>query len=183
MAVAAQTDEILDAASFLERLGPDPERQELIGGRVVMMTGGTVAAAMLAARLVTLLNNRLRSGCMAFGDGSLVRIDGGNVLSPDVFVQCGPFDREAHQFDAPVVVAEILSPTTETDDRNRKWRLYRRLPSLRHYLLVSQDERRLEHYAKAGDIWRYEDLAGGERLVLDALGIEVPLDEVYEGIL
>lgn len=112
-----------------------------------------------------------------------MRIDDANVLSPDVFVQCGPFDREAHQFGAPVVVAEILPPMTEADDRNGKWRPYRRLPSLRHYLLVSQDERRIEHYAKVGDVWRYEDLAGGGRLVLDALGIEVPLNEVYEGIL
>ena len=67
MAIAAQAEEFIDAATFLDRLGPDAERQELIGGRVVMMTGGTARAFALTARLVALLDDRLPRGCTAFG--------------------------------------------------------------------------------------------------------------------
>jgi Uma2 family endonuclease len=120
---------------------------------------------------------------MAYGDGALVRIDERTLLSPDVFVDCSPFDPAPQWFEAPVVIAEVLSETTEIRDRTIKWRLYRRLASLRDYLLVSQVERRIEHYARAGDVWRYLDLVGDHDVLrIEALGVEVPLREIYEGI-
>jgi len=185
MAVAAETEPLLDASSFLAGLGPDAERQELIEGRVVMMVGGRRAAFALSARLVIALGNRFAGGpCMAYGDGALVRIDERTLLSPDVFVDCSPFDPTPQWFEAPVVIAAVLSETTEIRDRTVKWRLYRGLASLRHYLLVSQVERRIEHYAKAGEVWRYLDLVGDDDVLrIESLGIEFPLGEIYEGII
>jgi len=183
MAVAAESEPLLDADSFLARLGPDAERQELIEGRIVMMVGGRRAAFALSARLVIALGNRLAGGsCMAYGDGALVRINERSLLSPDVFVDCSPFDPAPQWFEAPVLVAEVLSEATEIRDRTIKWRLYRRLASLRHYLLVSQVERRIEHYAKAGYVWRYVDLIGDDVLRIETLGVDVPLGEIYDGI-
>lgn len=82
-----------------------------------------------------------------------------------------------------MLIAEVLSESTEKRDRDAKWRLYRRLPSLRHYLLVSQTERRIEHFAREGDVWRYEDLTGEGGLHFGALAVSLPVAAVYEGII
>lgn len=183
MADAAPAERLLDADAFLAQLVEDGPPQELIHGRIVMMTGGRRAAFHVGARLLTLLNMRLMGGpCTALGDNALIRIDDANLLSPDVFVDCSPFDPEPRFFEHPVLIAEVLSESTEARDRNEKWRLYRKLASLRHYLLVAQGERRIEHYARDGDVWRYEDLVGDADLRLDALDLTLPLAEVYAGI-
>lgn len=173
----------LDVETYLAQLGEDEPRQELIHGRIVMMTGGRRGAFALSSQLFMAIGTRLRGKpCRTYGDGALIRIDDANLLSPDVFVDCSPFDPEPRFFEAPVLVAEILSESTEARDRNEKWRLYRQLPSLRHYLLIAQAERRIEHYAREADVWRYEDLVGDAALRLNALDITLPLAEVYAGI-
>ncbi|HEX6144424.1 MAG TPA: Uma2 family endonuclease [Geminicoccaceae bacterium] len=183
MATALPADELLDADTYLSRLGEDEPRQELIHGRIVMMTGGRRANFALSAGLLIALGTRLAGKpCRPYGDGAFIRIDDANLLSPDVFVDCSPFDPEPRFFEAPVLIAEVLSESTEARDRGEKWRLYRRLPSLRHYLLVARSERRIEHYARDGDVWRYEDLTGDAGLRLEALAITLPLAEVYAGI-
>jgi Uma2 family endonuclease len=180
---ALSSVDLLDAETFLAQLGVDEPRQELVHGRIVMMTGGRREAFALSAQLLIAFGTRLQGKpCRPYGDGALIRIDDTNLLSPDVFVDCSPFDPEPRFFEAPVLVAEILSESTEARDRNEKWRLYRKLASLRHYLLVAQGERRIEHYAREADVWRYEDLIGDASLRLDALEIALPLAEVYAGI-
>ena len=183
MTDAALAEPLLDADAFLAQLVEDGPRQELIHGRIVMMTGGRRANFAVSAQLLVAVAMRLRgTPCRAFGDNALIRIDDANLLSPDVFVDCSPFDPEPRFFEHPVLIAEVLSDSTEMRDRNEKWRLYRKLASLRHYLLVARGERRIEHYARDGDVWRYEDLVGDADLRLGALDITLPLAEVYAGI-
>ena len=81
----------------------------------------------------------------------------------------------------PTLIAEVLSPSTEAYDRGRKFNHYRRIPSLREYLLVSQDEARVERYLRNNDgTWTLTEASGlAAKLHLPSLGIDLSLSEVY----
>jgi Uma2 family endonuclease len=112
-------------------------------------------------------------------------------LYPDLIVTCSLEDREAERIlRHPVVIIEILSPSSFDYDRRTKLKLYQRLPSLQHYVLVTQDycwveclTREPSGKAPTEDKWTlqaFELLT--DRLPLPAIGIEVPLAELYAGI-
>ena len=102
---------------------------------------------------------------------------------PDVTVVCGkrkvsPEDR--HALTNPVLVVEVLSDSTEADDRGAKWADYRRMPSLREYVLVSQKEPRIEVFRRKDDgHWDYFDVGAGETLDLTSVGARIAVDAVY----
>ena len=77
------------------------------------------------------------------------------------------------------MIVEDLSDSTEDSDRTEKFAAYRRLPSLREYVLVSQRERRVEVYRRDGRRWHLDEYGPGERLTLDSLAIELAVDEIY----
>jgi Uma2 family endonuclease len=79
----------------------------------------------------------------------------------------------------PVVIIEVLSPTTEGYDRGEKARNYRLLPSLREYVLVSQHEPLVEVWEPDGRSWRTREYVAGETIQLRSLGIELAVDELY----
>ncbi|MBV9774968.1 MAG: Uma2 family endonuclease, partial [Gemmatimonadetes bacterium] len=80
---------------------------------------------------------------------------------------------------------EVLSPSTEGDDRGRKWEQYRRLASLRDYLLVAQDEPRIERYTRQAEgLWLFSETSGlDEELRLESIGCTLALRDVYERVL
>jgi Uma2 family endonuclease len=82
----------------------------------------------------------------------------------------------------PVVVVEVLSPSTATTDRGGKLPDYRSVPSVQEILLVSSWERRVEHWRRTPDGWAVTERGGDAVLRLETLGIELPLDGVYEGV-
>lgn len=105
---------------------------------------------------------------------------------PDVLVVCGeprfPED-DGHSLLNPVLVVEVLSPTTERHERVFKLDQYRRIPSLRQVLLVSQDEPRVESYSPVETGWLLEVAADLEStLRLAAVEAELRLADVYDGI-
>ena len=80
----------------------------------------------------------------------------------------------------PVAVIEILSPSTERDDRGRKKFDYFATPSIRHYAIVEQDERRIDLYTRIETAWLDEVITGDAMLTLSAIGVEIPLDAIYD---
>ncbi|MCB9652161.1 MAG: Uma2 family endonuclease, partial [Deltaproteobacteria bacterium] len=101
----------------------------------------------------------------------------------DVAVGCGrlefgPRDRDA--LTNPISLVEVLSPSTESYDRGAKFAHYRRIPSLRDYVLVAQDERRVEVFHRTSDgTWAISDPVTAGTVALPGLGIELSVDEVY----
>jgi Uma2 family endonuclease len=172
-----------DVDDFLAWAEGRPERWQLVEGRLVMMAGASDAHGIIAQNLRTELQVRLRGGpCRPFDNDRLVRIGRRNGYFPDASVACrkqdGSFSRE------PVLVVEVLSPSTEKDDRGVKWRNYQRVAALQHYLLLAQDEPVAELWTRdpAGG-WRYTAVEGlGAVVVLDALAIELPLAALYEDV-
>lgn len=94
---------------------------------------------------------------------------------PDLLVRCGPGAARSYVTD-PLVVAEVLSPSTMDMDRVEKLRFYKRLPTLRHIVLVNQDQMRVEHYRRGDAGWEQETLTSpSDRLSLQAVAFETPL--------
>jgi Uma2 family endonuclease len=171
-----------DVADFLAWAETQRERHEFVRGRVVMMAGGSTAHNDIQVNLIAALRRVLRgTPCRPNGPDLLVRTDARTGRFPDASVSCGERGRD-HVAD-PVAVFEILSPSTEAEDRGPKRREYQGLPSLRHYVLLSQDAARAELFTRAERGWLIEDVEGLDaELPLDALGVSLPLAELYEGV-
>jgi Uma2 family endonuclease len=111
-----------------------------------------------------------------------------NYLVPDVVVACGGTQMEDGEHDTmlnPAVVIEILSPSTANYDRTEKWAMYRRIPTLRDYLLVSQNEPRVERYTRYGDqgLWLFGETAGLDASIdLESVGCVLRMAEIYERV-
>ena len=158
-----------------------PDRYEFIDGVVRLMTGGSNDHRTIMGNLFAWLRNRVRPrGCRAFVEGPKVLVDD-HSLYPDVSVVCGEVRPKDDCVTDAVLIAEVMSPSTEGYDRGAKWRLYRNLPSLRHYLLISQDGCAVDLYSREGDGWRplrFTDL--DQSLPLTALDLDLPLADLYE---
>ena len=105
---------------------------------------------------------------------------------PDVGVVCGEPRFEDDIFDTllnPVVVVEVLSPSTEAFDRGEKFAHYRHVTSLQEYVLVAQDQIRVEHYYRQERQWIFTDFEKhDEILLLPSIQCELPLQEIYERV-
>jgi Uma2 family endonuclease len=163
-------------------------RSEYIDGQIVAMTGASRAHNQLSVNLTVTIAPQLRATpCELYASDMRVKVaDTGLYTYPDIVVVCGdPELEDAHQDTLlnPTVIVEILSPSTEAYDRGEKFARYRRLRSLRTYLLVSPDRVRVEQFVRRADEWvlsTCED-ADGE-LTLPALGITLRMRELYDRV-
>lgn len=156
-------------------------RHEYDHGAVTAMTGGTLDHNDIAFNLRRELGERLRdAGCRAYSENAKVRGDAA-VFYPDVVVTCRPVDGRADEVADPVLIAEVMSDTTEAADRGRKWLQYKKLGSLQYYLLISQQEPRVEVFTRQGDLWMVSEASGLDGFVaLPFLNLTLALRIVYE---
>ena len=163
-------------------------KHEYLDGVVRAMAGGTIEHGRLAVRLARFLGDALaRKSCEAFSSDVKVRIEASNRTTyPDLAVVCGRLERSAADPEAianPAVIVEVLSDSTEAYDRGEKFRHYRRLPSLREYVLVSQREPLVEVWRRDGDAWRVHEHGPGGVVRLDACDAEISVDALYASAL
>ena len=176
------------AAEYLALERAAETKSELIGGEIVAMAGTSLTHADIASNILFALRQCLKGKpCKVVAADIRVQIDPqGTYVYPDVIVTCGKRlygDSHLDTLLNPTVIFEILSPSTEARDRGEKWKAYQRLGSLQDYLLVSQDQKRIEHYQRQGDLWVFTVYEGeGTEVSLASLGGNLPLAEVYEGI-
>lgn len=175
---------------FIAAAEATDERLEFVDGDVVSLAGTSWKHGILAQRIARMMGTGLRgAACEVVSQGTLVKAAfGDNTFLPDVAVACGPRLERVRGVDLllnPVVVVEVLSPSTERYDRTTKWDNYRGIPSVRDFLLVSQDAVRVEWFTRLGEnTWLFDDVTGPERTIsLGTLGVELSLAEVYEGVL
>jgi Uma2 family endonuclease len=119
------------------------------------------------------------SGCRPFTNDAKV-LAGGSVRYPDITVTCTPFGGKDDIVPDPILVIEVISPTTEREDRGRKKFDYFATYSIRQYALVEQDARRVDLYTRAGTEWTNEVVEGSAVLKLSSIGVEMSLDAIYE---
>lgn len=162
------------------------ERQELRwefdGFAPVAMTGGTEAHEIIKLNLTAALNSRLRgTPCRAYGSNVKIKV-ADRIRYPDAFVVCAPVNPRGTVRDDPVVVFEVLSPSTARTDRVEKMHEYWETLSIKRYVLIEQDAVSATAYARDEGRWSGRVLWPGDVLALAEIGVELPLDELYEGL-
>jgi Uma2 family endonuclease len=161
------------------------ERHEYFDGEVFAMAGGTKSHNLITQNFTMALRGSLRGkGCQVFmEDVRLAVQDNFHYTYPDVVVTCDPADRrDAYLIRQPVLIVEVLSPSTADYDRSRKFTQYQKIASLRHYLLVSQTAWVLEWFRRdeAGQ-WIYTVFSDpADVLEIAELNLRLPLADVYE---
>ena len=158
------------------------ERWEFIGGAPVLMAPASKAHTVIKGNVFASLRAKLAgSPCRAFVDGVEVR---GHDLAaiPDIVVTCGPVDFTTPSVHEPVLIVEVLSPSTASDDVGHKWQGYCLIQSLRHYLVIAQDSRFATLHTRTGAAAFAETVHQDGSIDLPALGISLSLDEIYEDV-
>jgi Uma2 family endonuclease len=120
--------------------------------------------------------------CIAAVDGPMVRLSPNRMARPDVLVYCGPrVPRGVQEVTNPLILVEVLSPSTKKRDHGVKLQGYFTLPSLWHYLIVDPDRARLIQHKRAAGNATETEIVTGARLRLDPPGLDVDLTEVLAG--
>lgn len=160
-------------------------KHEYWHGESFAMAGASRRHNVLVGNLVRVLGNALlERPCEVYPSDMRVASAARDVFTyPDVTVVCGPptFTDDANDtLLNPLVIVEVLSDSTEAYDRGKKFEHYRRVASLRHYVLVAQDRPLVELYTRQGDgTWMLSEHRMGDVATLTAAGCELPVAEVY----
>ena len=177
--------EQLTLQAYLEWENAQPERHEFYRGEIFAMTGGRRSHGRVTANLVMNLGLHLKgTPCQVFSESMKIQIADDAILYPDIFVTCDRQDLQTEMiFRAPTLVVEVLSPSTQAYDRSQKFALYRRLPSLKEYVLIDPDTRRAEVFRiNADGLFVFHDMSESETLDLTSIGCKVAMVEVFDGI-
>jgi Uma2 family endonuclease len=159
-------------------------RSEFLDGEMFAMAGGSMSHLRLQQNLAGELHASLRgSQCEALGSDCRIRVSSQTYVYADVSVACGPVMAGEHgdNLTNPVAIFEVLSPSTEKYDRGLKFQLYRTIDSLKDYVLVNQEQVRIEQFTRRPDgTWTLRDYQGpDEELKIDAIGVAIPLRHIY----
>jgi Uma2 family endonuclease len=160
-------------------------KHEFHRGEVFAMTGGRRVHGFVVLNLGATLRSLLKgTPCRALIENMKVQIGEDTVLYPDVFVTCDKADLATDMiFRSPTLVAEVLSPSTQAYDRSQKFALYRRLPSLREYLLIDPDTRRVEAFRRtANNQWVLHDMSDDAEVELASVGCRIAMSELFADV-
>lgn len=161
-------------------------KHEFLDGQIYAMAGGTPEHGAMAVRVgASLLAQLGGRPCNVYSSDVRIRVQAtGLDTYPDLSVVCGTEQRDARDKNAlinPIVLVEVLSPSTEEYDRGDKLDHYKQIPSLREVVLLSHDRPQLEIWRRAGESepWAREIFATGESAELAAIACTLSVDELY----
>jgi len=177
-------DEPMTVDAFLAWAVGQPEgRFELVAGRVVAMAPERFTHADMKAEAWLALRTAIaRAGlpCRAHVDGPGLRVDDRTLYAPDVMVRCGPaLPPEAVETGDPLIVVEVLSPSTAARDMAAKLEDYFRMPSVAHYLILRIESRAVIHHARAADGAIATAIRRDGALALDPPGLSIDVAALF----
>lgn len=173
---------------YLKAEETTPVKHEYVDGRVFAMSGANkrhnIIAGDIFAKLLGFLDG---TGCRPYIETFKVRVKPANCFYyPDVMVACDDVDDESLYTEEPILIVEVLSPSTAAIDRREKLTNYMKIPSLREYLIVHQRRKKAELYRRGDDgNWIVMQSIAGENVVLESLPkgeLEIPVDEIYKNV-
>ena len=185
---AVLTEPPLTFEAYMAWEAEQPERHEFFAGEVFAMTGARATHNTIALNIAVALRDVLRNtSCRVFISDMKLHVASADAsFYPDVFVSCDPRDRSP---DAelvqrhPQLVVEVLSDSTAAFDRGQKFEAYRSLDSLAAYLLVEQHRPHADLFVRnAEGLWVLNPVGEGGTLTIPAIGVELPMAAVYEGV-
>jgi Uma2 family endonuclease len=163
-------------------------RSEYIAGEMVAMSGASRRHAQIAGNLHGEIWTRLRGkACEVYVNDLRVKVNPTGLYTyPDIVALCGEALLEDEHLDTllnPAVIVEVLSDSTEAYDRGEKFAHYRRLESLREYVLVSQNKIRIEHFRRAAEEWILTEVSGPDAVLhLESVDCHIAVSAIYEKV-
>ena len=163
-------------------------KSEYLSGEIIAMSGASRAHSLIVTNISGELYIQLKEGtCEVHTHDMRVRTHPEtSYFYPDIVVVCDEPVFEDNVFDTllnPAVLIEVLSPSTERYDRGEKFDYYQQLTSLREYVLVSQDEVRVELHRRQGTVWQPTEFRSlNDLLSLDAINCELALSDIYRRV-
>jgi Uma2 family endonuclease len=159
-------------------------KHEFVAGEVYALSGATRRHNRIAGNIFAGLWNAAENGqCGVYGSDMRLRIGDDAVYYPDVQVVCDPSDDEPLFTTKPCVVVEVLSPSTSSIDLREKLLLYHQIESLRAYVIVFQDQRRvIRHYRAENDAWFVALHGADSKVPFPCPEVELTLAEIYRGL-
>jgi len=193
MAAESYSPELrFSSEEYLERERAAERKSELFDGQIYAMVGASKEHTRIVTRAASLLDTQLRGKtCEPFSQDMRVKINAlGDYFYPDIAVACNG-EWEDEKFDTllnPRVIIEVLSPSTASYDRDKKFKSYQNLPSITDYILVAQDEPRVEHFARQNDdsqsdSWLLRIAKGlDSQIEIESIGCVLKLAEIFERV-
>jgi Uma2 family endonuclease len=179
---------LLTPIEYLDLERKSEVRSEFIAGRMFAMSGASRRHSLITGNLYRELSSQLRGrSCEAHMVDLRVKVSPtGMYTYPDIVALCGEARLEDDHVDTllnPTLIVEVLSDSTEAYDRGEKFAHYRRLDSLREYVLVSQDKIRIERFRRDGDAWILSEVSDAEAtLHLESIDCDVAIGAIYEKV-
>ena len=163
-------------------------RHEYVAGQIYAMAGASEAHNLIVTNLIAIIRPHLRgSSCRTFVSDMKVKVKTQQAdifYYPDLLVTCDPNDNKKYFKTNPILIVEVISNSTETTDKREKRVNYQNIESLQEYVLVSQDEIKVEVYRKDNEgNWTVETLGKDGNLQLDSVGLTLTMTDIYEDVL
>ena len=180
----SRSDQLVSVPDYLEGEKDSPIRHEYLDGYVYAMAGASDRHNRIAINLTSRLNEQLADGpCEVFMSDMKLKVAENIYYYPDVIVCCDSPPSDPYFRTQPVLIIEVMSPGTERIDHHEKLLAYKRLNSLREYVLISQDQVRIEVHRRARGEWQIEFLRNPtDPLTLHSVGLGIPLADVYRNV-
>ena len=184
--VAMPKEAKMTPQEYLDWEEKQPIKYEYMDGRVFAMTGGTIPHNEIAINLTMALKNHLRGkGCkVLIADAQLGVSEKGPFYYPDVMVSCDARDRRATKvIYHPCLVVEVLSPGTEAFNRGKKFQNYRRISTLKEYVLIDAEEINVECFRpNPNGVWEIYNYGEGDEVNLTSVDLNLPIEMLYEDV-
>jgi Uma2 family endonuclease len=184
MSVALRKPNRVSEQEYLDFENSSVTRHELVGGVIYAMVGGTDRHNLICGNVFALLHRDAPEECQVFSAQMKLRValaDEVDFFYPDVFVTCEADDRDRHFRERPRLIVEVISPSTERDDRRDKFLTYTQIASLQEYVLITQDVPQVE-IMRRRTAWKPEFLFLNDQLHLESVGLTLPVAEIYRRI-
>ncbi|HEY0459814.1 MAG TPA: Uma2 family endonuclease [Pyrinomonadaceae bacterium] len=177
----------LDAEEYLKGENSSDFRHEYIYGEIYAMAGASAAHNIISGNLFANLWSHLRnSDCQPFSENMKLRADAQTFYYPDVFVACDQVPKSEFYREEPILIVEVLSPSTERTDRNEKLAVYKNISTLLEYVIVWQDKTYIElHRRQADNSWLtyiFDENDLTEEIELQSVDLKLTLDEIYRRV-
>lgn len=174
---------LLSVAEYLRREETAPVKHEYVAGELYSLAGASRRHNRVAMNIAAALLAASKGGpCRVSISDIRLQATDDVYYYPDVMVACGPEPADPMSENAPCLVVEVTSPSTQAIDVREKTLIYKRIRSVQAYLIVHQDERRIQrHWRDANGEWHYDVATGAAGVPVPCPEIELTLDAVYEG--
>lgn len=159
-------------------------RYEYLDGELRMLSGGSPYHAAIIANLITTVNGHLTgSSCWTYSSDVRLKLSETRYVHPDVTVSC---DERDHMSDDsihyPLLVIEVLSPSTEATDKIKKLIYYQECPTIQEYVMVDSQSIHIEVYHRQNDIWTYQIYGPNNVVTLASINLQFPIQDIYRGM-